>query len=1318
MTTPTSATGQAPSFKTNVNRAKTKRWVEAKSYSYDGDDWGDVDDYDEYPGYDEPEPLTKPTGFRQRGQSSSSGGMSGQGHFNPDVYQSPTSLEGPSFSHQAPQSHFAPPRHVTNPPPQGMVNPAQRNAETLDNRRAFSAGPARQGLPGFAQAPNERLQNTEAHNFQSGPGHSSQQSLWSPVAHQSGSPPKRQNFEGPYVIASGAQSGGQDRVPPRDQGTSLAAATDNLGPPSEIPLRTKPPPLQTGNSPSPSTDPRPPPRKSSLGQQNQPSLPFDPNSPPSNSIPLDARERAGSSSSARSAPFVRPADIYKRIEAERERERQSQDNTRPNMDELMKTSSEHPNIEQKGLPDPEQHIHPSLGPVTEHKSEYGLENVGQEVKLSTERGDRQETRRTTSKTFEIPRSDRPPASHSAALSPGLSLPDPTRMSGFGEGFGESFMRSPDSERRPLRPEQPYATSTSNKLDLHHTPSKGFTSVVHQAFDTAQDQVPPTPSSTADSSVARSSSGGTNAVSPIMSRGPSAIDRDRGSELPTIDDITTPTNSENAQNPGLRQRSSSPFRAESQPVEPDAQHDAYSEAPPPNFKMGHRRSSSTPSPDNSPAKVPTLASMSHLRHAEAVDMAHATPTPTESVPSTSSSVKHSAPPSPSKRFDAQRPDSAASGRVKDLAKTFESSERPDSAQSNTTPRASVIEAKSSDASSPNPARPGAERVESFRPQLPGGWQSSMSIQHASTPAFGSKTNLSGLGLPSQGRNITEEASRIHNEGSSNATSSNLRSVNVSPPQDTRAINRRNEATPDQGDESSQIISPKDSDRGDISTPLAKDTPRPLRTESPSSPYFMNAQSQRPSNDNKAQPNVRQPSSLPPLSTDVRPGEYESDRLRREIVRELSPGMRSDPTTATSDSPYQPSSRYPTNESLGSRGQSGGLPSEYDSYWNDDSEDAASASSAELGNGSDATAAQNKVNPAMGNDAHNQVSLSREGSQEQPPASVPSNQSGRRFSWEQPLEDLAKKPQPSRHASKDDYKSGIAGPLDTTHSSIQPQAPLGSQKPDPRIHEPVQEPVGQNDVEGHKGIPELDSGTPVISRPYQEPFTTTELEDTIMLPDDRKVGPTATDRSSRDSAIHRPFDPPNQRRSSERGDEEEVKQADASRHVDQLPAAPPASGAIPKLPAFREIMSLKTPQERIRAFSETQHEFATLNTGLAHWLALTVNSLPEHSDLASGRHGSAWPTDNKTIPPAPGFHGQPNPIMNRQSSAHGAPLQGNTGVGPQVAGGSGKMSTQQVQAKGKEFLHTAGVFSGKANVAAKGLFSKGKSKLRDASGSKKV
>jgi hypothetical protein len=44
--------------------------------------------------------------------------------------------------------------------------------------------------------------------------------------------------------------------------------------------------------------------------------------------------------------------------------------------------------------------------------------------------------------------------------------------------------------------------------------------------------------------------------------------------------------------------------------------------------------------------------------------------------------------------------------------------------------------------------------------------------------------------------------------------------------------------------------------------------------------------------------------------------------------------------------------------------------------------------------------------------------------------------------------------------------------------------------------------------------------------------------------------------------------------------------------------------------------------------------------------------------------------------------------------------------------------KVQAKGKEFLHTAGIFGGKAGKAGKGLLAKGKNKLRGAGSGDKV
>ncbi|KAJ5510221.1 hypothetical protein N7453_002324 [Penicillium expansum] len=61
-----SGSGTPISFQTNVNRSKTKRWVEAKQYSYDGGDWGSDDDEEEEeeapPAVSRPPYLSRNTG--------------------------------------------------------------------------------------------------------------------------------------------------------------------------------------------------------------------------------------------------------------------------------------------------------------------------------------------------------------------------------------------------------------------------------------------------------------------------------------------------------------------------------------------------------------------------------------------------------------------------------------------------------------------------------------------------------------------------------------------------------------------------------------------------------------------------------------------------------------------------------------------------------------------------------------------------------------------------------------------------------------------------------------------------------------------------------------------------------------------------------------------------------------------------------------------------------------------------------------------------------------------------------------------------------
>src|ERR1700760_311038 len=54
---PISSSLAPSSFKTDVNRNKTRKWIEAKSASYGGDDWGEYDQEDEYGVEQTPPPL-------------------------------------------------------------------------------------------------------------------------------------------------------------------------------------------------------------------------------------------------------------------------------------------------------------------------------------------------------------------------------------------------------------------------------------------------------------------------------------------------------------------------------------------------------------------------------------------------------------------------------------------------------------------------------------------------------------------------------------------------------------------------------------------------------------------------------------------------------------------------------------------------------------------------------------------------------------------------------------------------------------------------------------------------------------------------------------------------------------------------------------------------------------------------------------------------------------------------------------------------------------------------------------------------------------
>ena len=1514
------AGGHPNTFNTNVNRAKTKKWVEAKSYSYDGDDWGDVDDYDEYGGYDEPEPATesKPTGLRQRGQSAS---QMPQDPYSArqDPYQSPvdTRIHGntggaPGWQQQ--QQYGG--RSVTNPQPQLSGMRRMNSFDPEDEKRAFSAGGPPQSMQntGSNMQSSSQLsqgQNIAAHDFQPGQKHSDQLPQGQPgPARPSTQTPIRPSTD--EAAMHGAQQAGNNPKtypdeprPPSTGGRTQSMASTNSAldfhnrrdfSPSAVP-----PPLQTRGSPSPHSRSAAshPPRKSSMSQETAPIVPFSAQASPmtgtgdsENNLP-STRERAVSGAS-KALPFVRPADIYKRMQEEKEKERQSQESARPSMDVLMGKANERPDLGISQGSESTLRLKPTLDPVTERKSEYGLEGLRVDEQPKPE-----ERRPTTSKKFELPKRKSASGIQDTTSSSQPMLPDVSRLSGFGESFFGPTSGSQEPSQQPFMnftastasaPGQQEKTRTVPEKDLKNQPSLGFTSAVHEAFDRAEEQVPPTPSSAAGSTVGRSASGGTSAVSPIISRGPSTSKDTWSAKLPGIDDVTTPSTVEAHAGSSSRPMSSNSLgtpqtitrKASPSPATLPQSRESPSKAtmaqptdlPSPSFVPGHRRDLSTPSPDNSPARTPTLEVNRHSRQAQEVELAAATPTDPSFSKENNSNVSKPAEQEPSfahpseiasrgrldlhvdtqptaknisgkadsagspirypQNYFRTRTDSGSSSRVRDLADKFESGSRPGSAHSNT-PRSSVL-GNNTLKDDLAPPRPLADRMESFRPHLPGGWESSASIVPAAAVRQSEpKSTLTEINSTATNERLNEEpvsstdqapSSISHIKDASEEAFTAVAAAGTAlagafaaavgidqftGPEESTAEMPLDEHPDKTRSQDSGVTTerrkaslntivhpeatkpylsdPMDDEASTAApTPMPKDISLHHNDDSESPGYFSPPKSQEHSRgEGRREETVpaNRPSMLPSLSTDTGAPQYESDRLRREIVRELSPMNTSEPTTAQSDySNYEDASRLSTNQSLPRPGhESGVLPKEYESYWNDaNSDDDTSHVSGDLGRLEDATTARRQHGaavvgePLLSHHVEPDTSTSaplHHGLREREMPSGPTSMGDglqdnpkvlqHRFSWEQPLQSPQIVP-----ADADTIHAGPSPPVSDLPKPTEPIISRGT--PDPPVSDFLRsavypeghpfEPKGRSEasppstvspVEGalENNNPRLFdrdslySGTQNDLSQHDEiagiekdlPGHEHALEMTASsMNEDRAVRMgSGNDDEANHASQYNPMLQSEQRRDVEPASIEpplpevpvhEPPRTLGTQHEDPLPLPPP--NAQPKITAFREILALKSPSERIRAYDETREQFANLNTGLAHWLAVTANDLPEHADLYTDSARRAAPQGHKPSPSRSKLSGllqsgghSSQPYSNSPSSVPNvAPGNSSTyGYSPST-GSSGKLSSQQVQARGKDLLHSAGVFGGKANVAAKGLFSKGKSKLRGSSGAEKV
>ncbi|EPQ67355.1 Bgt-4498 [Blumeria graminis f. sp. tritici] len=166
----------------------------------------------------------------------------------------------------------------------------------------------------------------------------------------------------------------------------------------------------------------------------------------------------------------------------------------------------------------------------------------------------------------------------------------------------------------------------------------------------------------------------------------------------------------------------------------------------------------------------------------------------------------------------------------------------------------------------------------------------------------------------------------------------------------------------------------------------------------------------------------------------------------------------------------------------------------------------------------------------------------------------------------------------------------------------------------------------------------------------------------------------------------------------------------------------------LPTFKEILALNNAKDRIKTFNHNRKAYASIDSGLEEWAQQVKKMYPEYEDVTasfdgpepriSGGFGStraifAKVTGSQPFLPS-GYHQrqqsglQPTPTTPNFRHSMMPAMQST----PQVSVSTNRLKSHQVQTKGKELLHTAGVFGGKAGRVGKDFLAKGKNRLRSA------
>lgn len=396
---------------------------------------------------------------------------------------------------------------------------------------------------------------------------------------------------------------------------------------------------------------------------------------------------------------------------------------------------------------------------------------------------------------------------------------------------------------------------------------------------------------------------------------------------------------------------------------------------------------------------------------------------------------------------------------------------------------------------------------------------------------------------------------------------------------------------------------------------------------------------------------------PVTSDAVSPNSVNDRLREDIMQTLNSGASQSPPKA-GDLPKPGGDGVSTQEPGSSAGPQSALKSnEYDSHWNEERAPDKSASPAPL---------SSRGRPVAEDGTAPDGTLAAQTSSDHGEhSSQPSQpQLKKRFSWE---DDSDEEPSSSQ-------------PL----SQSQPNQP--SKAADPTANERA--------------------ASPAVSIPSSVGASSSDSE-----PDQLQDAQGDPEKPPRYSMIlpHSAAEPTEP--------SEKARTDGTPVETTQVPPSSPQS----KTAHVRDIMAMQSHDQKLSAFNQTRDQFATADTGLDAWIQYIGESLPEYADVIA--LNGQLPSDANLSHKAMGRSKFPKfsslGTLSFPSPHHdGSGGRSTHARQPSTSGTSNVAHGQQVQAKGKEFLHSAGVLGGKAGGAAKGLFAKGRSRLRNTGSGDKV